>query len=364
MKIGIDVTASIYEGTGVAGYYRSLIPELLKQGSKHKFVLLGYAMRQFDKLDLANKKYFLPPRIMEFLWNRLHRVPVERFVGDVDVFHAWDYLQPPAAKAKLVTTIHDLTALKFPMYHHSLTVEAQKNRLKWVRREAQMIIADSKSAKEDIMELLGIPEKKIAVIYLAAAENYKQFQQLGDEPRLVEIIRVRKKYGITGDYFLSVGTVEPRKNLKRVMEAFTISREKLGVQTMVVAGRAGWGEQLMPMENVLLLGKIQNEDLPALYAGAAALVYPSLYEGFGLPLLEAMSVGCPVIASEISSLAEVAGKAGVLVEPEKVESIAAGMGLVLENRRKFIELGYKQAEKFSWQKTAEETLKVYESLGR
>lgn len=363
MKIGIDVTASIYEGTGVASYYNSLVPELLRQGDKHEFVLLGYAMRQFNKLDLANRKYFLPPRVMEFLWNRIHKIPVERFVGQVDVFHAWDYLQPPSNKAKLVTTIHDLTTLKFPMYHHPTTVEAQKNRLKWVRREADTIIADSKSTKEDIEDLLGIEGKKIAVIYLAAGKNYADFQLLNGESKLAEITRVREKYGIKGNYFLSVGTMEPRKNLKRVMEAFSVSRERLGVPNLVVAGRVGWGEQLQPVEGVLLIGKIFNEDLPALYAGAVALVYPSLYEGFGLPPLEAMTVGCPVITSGISSLVEVVGKAAVLVEPDKIESIAGGMKMVLDDRQKHIELGIKQAGKFSWEKTAMETLKVYESLG-
>lgn len=362
MKIGIDVTASIYGGTGVAGYYRSLIPELLKQGRAHEFVLLGYALRQFGKLDLANRKYLLPPRLMEFLWNRLHKVAVERFTGKIDVFHAWDYLQPPASKAKLVTTVHDLTPLKFPMYHHISTVESQKNRLKWVRREADMIITDSRSAKEDVVELLSIPENRVKVIYLAAGNIYHQFKALDDESRLAEITRVRKKHGISGDYFLSVGTMEPRKNLKRATEAFLVSKEKLGVQNMVVAGRAGWGEKITPTKNILLLGKVPDIDLPALYAGAVALVYPSLYEGFGLPVLEAMSVGCPVVVAEISSLTEVAGKAGIYIEPEKVESIAAGMGLALENRRKLIESGFKQAAKFSWEKTAAETLKVYESL--
>ena len=155
MRIGIDVTASIYSGTGVASYYRSLVPELVKQGKGCDFVLLGYAMRRFSDLLLANKKFFFPPRLMEILWNKLHIIPVETFTGNLDIFHAWDYLQPPVRKAKIVTTIHDLTTIKFPLYHRDSTVEAQSNRLRWVRREANLILADSLATKQDIIELLG-----------------------------------------------------------------------------------------------------------------------------------------------------------------------------------------------------------------
>ena len=166
MRIGIDVTASIYQGTGVASYYRELVPELLRLGKQHEFVLLGYALRRYQDLTLATKKFRFPPRLMEFLWNQLHIFPVEKLIGGVDVFHAWDYLQPPAKKAKVVTTIHDLTAIKFPMYHHPLTVAAQTHRLRWVRREADLVIADSEATKADIVELLGIEPERIMVVYL------------------------------------------------------------------------------------------------------------------------------------------------------------------------------------------------------
>ncbi len=360
LKIGIDVTAGIYSGTGVASYYRSLVPELIKQGKNCEFVLLGYAMRRFSDLKLANKKFFLPPRLMEILWNKLHVVPVEVFTGDLDVFHAWDYLQPPVRKAKVVTTIHDLTTIKFPLYHHESTVEAQNSRLRWVRREADIILADSLATKRDIVDLLGIPENKVKVVYLAAGEQFKKFKDQSEKLKVAEIERIRKKYGIDGEYFISVGTLEPRKNLKRVIEAFgqlsTINHQ------LVIVGRAGWGENLPQANNVKLLGLVMDEDLPGLYAGAAGLIYPSLYEGFGLPVLEAMTVGCPVLTSDRGSLEEIAGKAAVLVDPENLESIVWGIESLIKDREKLIVRGLKRAKNFSWKKTAAETLSIYKSL--
>jgi glycosyltransferase involved in cell wall biosynthesis len=363
LKIGIDVTAGIYSGTGVASYYRSLVPELIKQGKDCEFVLLGYAMRRYSDLKLANKKFFLPPRLMEVLWNKLHIVPVETFTGDLDVFHAWDYLQPPVKKAKVVTTIHDLSTIKFPLYHHESTVEAQTSRLRWVRREADIVLADSLATKRDIVELLGVPEEKIKVVYLAAGEQYAKLKVKSEKLKVAEIERVREKYGIEGEYFISVGTLEPRKNLKRVIEAFSVIAQRTSRNAhLVVVGRTGWGENLPQANNVKLLGLVPDEDLPGLYAGSAGLIYPSLYEGFGLPVLEAMTVGCPVLTSDRGSLEEVAGKAAVLVDPENIESIVWGIESLIKDREKLIAKGLKRSLNFSWEKTAKETLSIYKSL--
>lgn len=354
------MTASIYSGTGVATYYQLLVPELLRIGKDHEFVFLGYALRRYRDLTLATKKLFMPPRLMEFLWNRLHVIPIERFVGDVDVFHAWDYLQPPARNAHIVTTIHDLTALKFPMYHHPSTVEAQKRRLQWVRKEAALIIADSEATKRDIIEYLHIEENRVQVIYLAAGKQFSEFRRRRDAYREERIATVKKALGIDGNYILSLGTIEPRKNLRRVIEAFGRFRGRGGsVDHLVIAGPIGWGEQLEPAPSVILTGKISPEDLPELYAGAEALVYCSLYEGFGLPVLEAMATGCPVVTSDRGSLKEVAGNAAVLVNPEDVDSIVYGIETALSKRNLLVTRGVRHVSRFSWEKTARETLRVY-----
>lgn len=364
LRIGIDVTASIYTGTGVASYYRELVPELLKQGKNHEFMLLGYALRRYQDLTLATKKFPFPPRLMELLWNQLHILPVDTLVGKMDIFHAWDYLQPPVKNAKIVTTIHDLTTLKFPMYHHPSTVVAQEHRLRWVRREADLIIADSQATKQDIIELLGIEAERIKVVYLAAGKAFGKFKTLNSKLKTEKINRIREKYGIERDYLLSVGTMEPRKNLKRVIGAFSsIIHHASSIKHLLMVGRAGWGEQVMPEPGVRFLGVVDEDDLPGLYAGAAALVYPSLYEGFGLPILEAMTVGCPVVTSDRGSLKEVAGSAAILVDPESEGSIAMGIEEVLEKRSVWVKKGLVQAEKFSWEKAARETLNVYQEVG-
>lgn len=360
MRIGIDVTASIYTGTGVATYYQLLIPELLRAGKEHEFILLGYALRRYRDLTLANKRYFLPPRLMEFLWNDLHIIPVEKLTGPIDVFHAWDYLQPPTKSATIVTTVHDLTTLKFPMYHHPSTVDAQKHRLRWVKKEAALVIADSVATKQDLIELLGYDEDRITVIYLAAGKQFSEFRRRSQEFRDEDIKRVKKAFGIDGRYILSLGTIEPRKNLKRVIDAFTSLRTRnTAIDTLVIAGHVGWGDALPPADGVTIIGKVPPSDLPALYAGAEALVYASLYEGFGLPVLEAMAVGCPVVVSDRGSLKEVAGHAAVLVDPEDVTSISFGIETALAHRARLIAKGLKHESTFTWQKTARETLGVY-----
>lgn len=363
MRIGIDVTASIYTGTGVATYYQLLVPELLRIGREHEFVLLGYALRRFKDLTLANKRFRLPPRLMEFLWNDLHVLPVERFTGPIDVFHAWDYLQPPRKSAKMVTTVHDLTTLKFPMYHHPSTVDAQKRRLRWVKKEADLVIADSVATKQDLVELLGFREDQVIVIYLAAGKQFSEFRRRNKAFRDEEIERVKNVFGIEDRYILSLGTIEPRKNLKRVVDAFTMFHSRnTAVDSLIIAGQVGWGEDLKPAEGVQIIGKIPASYLPALYAGAEALVYASLYEGFGLPVLEAMAVECPVVVSDRGSLKEVAGNAAVLVDPENVDAIAFGMEAALLNRQRLVTRGLKQESTFSWQKTARETLGVYRQV--
>ena len=379
MRIGIDITPVIYQGSGVATYTRQLVRHLLPQAKKDHFVLFASTLRGKKKIwqyleslsayaNFSVKIFPFPPKLTELAWNKLHRISVERLVGEVDVFHAWDWQQPPAKKAKLVTTIHDLTPLLFPDEQASSTISAQKHRLKWVAREASAIIADSQATKNDIQKRLSIEANKIHRIYLAASVEFAEFSNQNPGIKNQEINKVKNKYNIKGDYILSVGTREPRKNLARVIEAFKLSAES-NLQ-LVIAGKYGWGKKLdakrpaspagrYPLE-VNILGYVAQQDLPALYAGAKMLVYPSLYEGFGLPLVEAMSVGCPVVASNRGSLKEVSGSAAITVNPEKPSAIAAGIKTVLsDSSGKMIKAGLIQARKFSWRKTARETLSVY-----
>lgn len=361
MRIAIDVTGSIYKGTGVATYYTSLIPKLLEIGGDHEFILFGYSLRRFGDLTLAQRRFLFPPRLAELVWNKLHVFPIEKLIGKCDLLHAWDYIQPPTEKAKLVTTIHDLTPLKFPKHQHPRTLSAYKSGLRWVEKQAAAVIADSYSTKEDIVKLLKIPEKKVHVVYLAAPQEFHAFRAQHENTQDMSIDQVKRKYGIEGEYILSVGTQEPRKNLNRTIKAYELLQMD---KPLVIAGRFGWGRRLRPVKGVKLVGFVGKSDLPAFYAGASCFVYPSLYEGFGLPVLEAMAVGCPVVTSDRGSLREIAGEAAVEVNPESIEAIAFGIRVALERGEELREKGIAQAQKYTWEATARKTLEVYEKIGR
>lgn len=366
MKIGIDISQIIY-GTGVSHYTRSLIEALLKIDQQDEFVLFGSSLRSIKVIkdylrglrgNFVSKVAPFPPILLEILWNQAHLLPIEILTGKLNVFHSSDWLEPPA-KCPKVTTIHDLTVYKYPETFsarggHDIVANI-KRKLEWVRKESDKIIAVSQATKRDIVEVLGIPEERIAVIY-EAAPTY--FQKVSSD----EINQTKKKFGLKGNYLLSVSTLEPRKNLKRIIEAFEILRQKEKDLWLVLVGKTGWGQEIPRNPRTVITGYVTNTELSALYSGALALAYPSLYEGFGQPILEAMTCGCPVVTSDISSMPEVAGEAAVLVNPLSVESITEGIKQALANRKELVRKGFQQVKKFSWEKSARETMTVYQSL--
>jgi glycosyltransferase involved in cell wall biosynthesis len=338
MRIGLDITPVIYEHTGVGVYTRELVFHLLKHFPKDNFILFASTLRGQKKLweylrtlaiysNFTIKIYPFPPLITETLWNRLHRFSVEKLVGQVDVFHAWDWQQPPAKRAKIVTTIHDLTTLKFPRYQHPQTVTVHRRRLHWVTQETTAIIADSQATKRDIIDFLNVPPDKVHVVYLAAGAQFSP-------PTKEETTRIRQKYHLPDKFILTASVTDHRKNAEAAIKASSL-----------------------PVFS--LTGSIPLQDLPALYAAAAVFVFPSLYEGFGLPVLEAMAVGTPVVTSDRGSLKEVAGTAAILVDPESTDSITQGINQALATRDKLIAAGLDQAKRFSWDKTAQQTMEVY-----
>ncbi len=387
MKIGIDISQIVYEGTGVATYTRSLVEAMVKLAPEDKFFLFGSSLRnrrpliEFIKAlgagNVQKKFSFLPPKLLEFLWNGIHVLPIETFTGELDVFHSSDWLEPPTKKAKRITTIHDLLVFKYPETFvprggHDI-VANQKRKFHFVKNYSDLIIAVSETTKREAMEILKIPERKIRVIYEAADPIFYPRKS-------AEIEEVKAKYGI-GEYLLCVGTREPRKNLDRVIMAFAeMARVNEGL-SLVIAGKYGWGQENEKLKiksfdkaqdksekldsKVKILGFVEKEDLPRLYSGAKAFVYPSLYEGFGLPILEAMACGCPTVTSNIGSMKEVAGGAAILAEPESSESLAGAISKILRSRNVQEELkikGIKRAGEFSWEKAALQTLECYRQL--
>jgi len=366
MKIGIDISQVVYQGTGVATYTQNLVRSLLESKSD-EYVLFGSSLgRQQELVEFVKtlpktatqtyKLYSFPSKMLSLLWNKLHQIPIERFVGKVDVFHTSDWIEPPANTAK-VTTIHDVLVYKYPEHLHPLIVDTQKAKLNWVKKESAAIIADSKTTKQDIIDFLKIEESKIHVIPLGVGEVYY--------PQKIDaILKTKQKYQIKGDYLLCVGTREPRKNLAQIFEAFKLLKQKN--LTLVIVGNFGWGKDIKQDIELKLLGYVPENDLPALYCGATAFIYPPLYEGFGLPVLEALACGTVVITSDNGSLAEIAQNIAIRVSPQELETFTWAIKKVInlskKDRELVIKKGLKYAQQFTWEKTAQKTLEVYKSV--
>lgn len=354
MKIGIDVSPVVYE-TGTSYYTLRLVENLLIQAKQDDFVLFGYSLRAYSKLvaKLANltsknasvSTFHFPPGLMEVVWNRLHVVPVETLIGQVDVFHSSDWIAP-VTRCPIVTTVHDLTPIKFPSQTHPKIVDVHKRRLQWVAKEAKAVIVPSQATKADLIDY-GIKPEIIHVIFEARAIDLTASQ--------ADVVDTKRSFRIDGDYVLSVGGAE-RKNIPRVIEAMSRVRKSFKLDLVVV------GRQERPMkapEWVHFVGHVQSKALAALYKGAQILVYPSLYEGFGLPILEGFEAGIPVVTSDLSAMSEIAGDSAILVDPTSEERIALGILTAMKNSDDLIRKGAARAKQFSWQTAARQTLAVY-----
>src|SRR5690606_27203201 len=217
--------------------------------------------------------------------------------------------------------------LKYPEHQHKTIIETHKRRLDLIKKYEVLVIADSIATKKDLIELDGLDESKIEVVYLASSQDFYDFANLSRQERTKAVQAVKQQYNLSNKYILSVGTNEPRKNLERTIEAFKRLHKQFPNLDLAIAGKYGWGKgenSSLKSQNPNLkrLGFVEQEDLAALYSGAEVFVYPSLYEGFGLPVLEAMTVGTPVVTSKRGSLAEVAGEAAEIVNPISVRDIS------------------------------------------
>lgn len=350
MKIAIDISQIVY-GTGVSIYTQELVRNLLKIDMDNSYILFGGSIRRKSEIigfintlrTIDSKVIPLSPTVADFIWNRLHIWNIEKFTGRVDVFHSSDWTQPPTNAFK-VTTVHDLSPIKFQSETPMKIVDVHKRRLYWVMREVDRIIVPTNSIKKDMVEL-GADEKRIRVIYEAAGDNFKKADK--DQINLT-----KKKFNIHEDYIMTVG-VGDRKNTRRLIEAYEKSK-KVGKLVVV-----GGGKMELETRGVIRTGYVSDSDLAALYSGAKALVYPSLYEGFGLPILQAMKCECPVVTSDLGSMKEVSGDAAILVDPMSVNSIADGIDKAVASPKTLAKKGTKRVHNFSWEKAAKQTLEVY-----
>jgi len=370
MKIGIDFTSAIYH-RGVSRYTKNLVRSLL-ENTNAKLALYGSSFRQkpelinqaqelvdqtlaTDKVELAFQAY--PPSVLQLLW-KLGLNPVNKTIKNLDVFHSWDWLQPPDKNIPLVSTIHDLAILKYPEVAHPKVLRAHQESWKILKERQAEIIAVSQATKKDIVRLLDIPAYKIHVIPEALPREIRMVNELLSE-ELAE--RIKQQYNLNRPYLLFVGTREPRKNLQRLIESWQPLKNNLD---LIIVGEIGWdGSEQIQDPALRFLGKVSDQVLNVLYAEAEAFVYPSLDEGFGLPILEAFYHGTPVVTSNVSALIEVAGNAAELVNPEDTSNITQGIETVLaENttaQQQRLQRMIIRMHMFSWHLVAEQTLEVY-----
>ncbi len=364
MHIGIDARLVYHTRAGIGEYTLRLTQALAKTFREHTFTLLQDRRSKQPLLEAANIRIAYTPVPSH---HRLEQLLLPWVVNRLatDVFHSPDFIPPLRRTGPSVITIHDLAFLIYP---HFLTKDSARyyGQIDRAVRRADCIIAVSESTKHDLIKKLGVSEDKIRVIYEAADPLFRP------EPRPAALQHVQALFDIPEDYILFVGTIEPRKNIPGLLRAYRRLRDKYKLTpALVLAGAPGWlTEDVYKLVNDLalkphcfFLGRVSNHDLFHLYNAALCLVHPAFYEGFGLTPLEAMACGTPVVVSNVSSLPEVVGDAGLLVDPKNDEEITVALWRVLTDstlRDQLRVKGLQRAEAFSWERAARETMEVYQ----
>jgi glycosyltransferase involved in cell wall biosynthesis len=373
--IGIDYTAAYEQSAGIGRYVRELVRALagLDTATPYRLFVAGATWQRLPALPGPNFTW-RPTRVTPLwfarLWHRLQLpLPVEMFTGRVHLFHATDFTLPPTLPGtRTLLTVHDLSFVRAPETTTSVLKAYLDAVVPRSVRRATHVLADSQATKDDLIALYGTPAEKITVL---VGGVQPEFQPVTD---LAQRAAVRQRYAIPDQpYIFSVGTVQPRKNYARLIAALATLGPAYEDIHLVIAGGRGWLEGPIyqavrdhgMQERVHFIGFAHDEDLPALYSEAVCLAYPSLYEGIGLPVLEAMACGTPVLTSAISSLPEVAGDAAILVDPYRVEAIAEGLRQLLDDatlRAELVTRGLRQAARFTWEGAAQQLLGIYRQM--
>ena len=376
MRIGIDTSRFTLVKAGIATYIQELVGNLLKNDNANEYVLFCLQRNYEDCLQLAGGKARVvvvnsSPKDIFGNWGDDeigHKVSKEK----IDVFHAPNAHLPGALNCPGVVTIHDLIFNILPDDHGEAVRTDYQTSTEKSLSVANRVISPSECTKNDIVEHYSFSPDKIEVIPQACS---REFYHTHAKKNNAYLRAVQCKYGIEGKFILYAGHIRPRKNLLRLIKAYQEAKKmdsQEPYQLVIVGEVSGTYDstenevfrfiQDSQIEDVILTGYVPSDDLPCLYAAATLFIYISLYEGFGIPILEAMATGVPVIGSKVSSIPEVAGKGAILVDPENVSDIAEAIRSVLINpklRHKLIRTGFEQVSRFSWQQTAHRTLQVY-----
>lgn len=370
MLIGIDGNeANISTKVGIGEYAFQIINHLsqIKSGQEFRVYLKNNPNSDLPKETQSWKYKIIKPTP---LWTQF-ALPFKLFTEKTkpDVFFSPTHYAPRFSPVSTVISIMDLSYIHFPELFTPSDLFQLKNWTEYSVRKASKIITISNSSKNDIIKIYQVPENKVSVVYPGIKDMPTKTIPMDD---------LQKKYSLPKEYILFVGTLQPRKNIVRLVEAFSLLKhdEKFKNKDikLVLVGKKGWQyepimeapEKYNVADSVIFLDFVSDEDLPSLYKHAQFYILPSLYEGFGLPVLEAMKYDCPVITSNISSMPEAGGNAALYVDPENVTDITEKMVRLLTDKKlqnELIEKGKKQVSKFSWEKAGEKTLEILEDVG-
>jgi glycosyltransferase involved in cell wall biosynthesis len=381
-RVAIDYTAGAWQGAGIGRYTRELVRHVMQRASADYEFVLVYAAGwpgtqvpyQHEITALMQLRpetrcvaIPLPSRRLTQVWHRL-KVPLrlEWLTGPIDIVHAPDFVLPPTAKPGLVT-IHDLSYLVHPECAVPGVARYLREAVPPSIARADAIFADSMATKNDVVRLLGVDAADVEVVYAAVSSRFHPMDE-------TMIASIRLKYDLPTRFVLTGGTLEPRKNYVRLFEAYARARQtRDDVPPLVVFGRRGWmyeeiiaaPARLGVADQIRFVDFIDDNDLPALYNLAWAFVYPSIYEGFGLPPLEALACGTPTLVSNVSSLPEVVGPAAIQVAPDDMTAMATGLLRLLfdeDLRARLRQAGPVQAKTFTWEAAAQQVLRQYARL--
>jgi glycosyltransferase involved in cell wall biosynthesis len=341
VRIVVDVSPLSHPRTGVGNYIRgSLLGMAEAADGEHELLAFAPASRRGrrqieDSLEGIDVPQLLPvlpaAHAARTLWSRLARPPAERFLGRFDVLHFSDWMYPPQRAGLRSTMVHDLVPVHFPQWVHPRTRRMHGAKYRHAAQTCDLVFANSRYTADDVVETLGVPADRLRVAYPGVEPSF------APEGGRAELGR---------PYLLTVATLEPRKNLGTLLAAHRLLSGDLA---LAIAGAAGWGHQAeLDAPGVIRLGFTPHERLPDLYRGAAVVVYPSRFEGFGMPVVEAMACGVPCVASSHPSLDEACGDAAVRVDPDSPEAVAAGIERALDERDELRSRGLAHASRFTW----------------
>lgn len=374
MRIGIDIRGVSHMAASKVGWYQytyNLVANLLAIDAENEYRLLsmlgrGKGFRGDERIPAAFVRR-LPGRLTGVLLERLS-LPIECLLGPLDVFHGPCHSVPRSLRSRLIITLHDLMVMRRRDFVEPGRIAFLTKQVRASVTRADAIIASSEFTKAEIVEVLDVPPERIRVIHIGIAPVYCQINDSG------KVEQIKAKYGIARPYVLFVGNIEPKKNIETLIRAFAaLPNDWTSSLSVVVVGHKDWhfpALQVVVREcraerDVVFTGPVEDDDLPFLYVGAALFVFPSLFEGFGIPVIEAMACGVPVVASNRTAIPEVAGHAAMLVDPLDVAQMTDAMRRLLSDtqmRNEHIRRGLQHAQAFSWGKAARETLQLYQDV--